>query len=82
VIADTVTPAWLRAVDGSRLAPIEEQVPLTEIPVTANLYEGVKVSEGSNHDLAVAVVREEVVGDRVALAASAVLDHGLGRNRA
>ena len=56
----------------SRLAPVEEELPLGEGPTTVNLRERVKVPERGDHDLAVAVLGEEVVGDRVTLARGAV----------
>jgi hypothetical protein len=43
-----------------------KQGPLGEVPTSVNLGERVKVSERGDHDLAVAVFREEVVGDRLA----------------
>src|SRR4249920_787244 len=56
----------------SRLAPVEEQLTLGEVPATVNFDERVKVPERGDHDLAVACFGEEVVGDRVALAGGAV----------
>ena len=55
-------------VDGRVSAPVEDEIPLGDVPATVNLGERVKVSKRGDHDHAVAVFREEVVGDRVALA--------------
>ena len=56
----------------SRFAPFEKGFPLGEEPTTVNPDESVKVSERGDHSVAVAVLGEEVMGDRVALAGGMV----------
>ena len=54
------------------LAPVENEIALGEIPGTVDLGEGVQVAQRGDHDRALAVGREQVVRDRVALAGGPV----------
>src|SRR6476660_6072398 len=63
-------PAASRA-QGSRLAPVEDELALGEVPAPVELAEGVEVAEGGDHDLAAPVFGVEVVGERVALSGRA-----------
>src|SRR5690349_9670137 len=79
-------PAYLSAAalgaSGGRwpgLAPVEDEVALSEQPRIASLDEGVEVAQRCDHDLALAVGGEQVMRDRVALAGGprAVEFHGV-----
>src|SRR5689334_25004685 len=59
-------------IEGSCLAPVEDQVPFGEEPAVADLGERVEVAKGGDHDPADTVLAEEVVGDGVALAGCTV----------
>ena len=54
------------------LAPVEDELALGEQPRSVDFGEGVEVAERRDHDLAFAVGREQVMGDRVALTGRAV----------
>ena len=54
------------------LAPVEDELAFGEVPAAVDLGECVEVAERGDHDLAVAVLGEDVVRDRVALAGRAV----------
>src|SRR6185312_6738460 len=49
------------------LAPVEDELALGEQPRSVHFGEGVEVAERRDHDLALAVGREQVMRDRVAL---------------
>src|SRR5580704_2359946 len=55
-----------------RLAPVQEQFALFEEPRSLQLDKAVEVAKGGDHDLALAVVGEEVVSDGVGLAGGTV----------
>jgi hypothetical protein len=56
----------------SRLALVEDEFTLGEVPAPVDPGEGVEVAEGGDHKIARAVFAVDVVSDRVALARGAV----------
>ena len=59
----------------------QDEVAFGEVPAPAEPGEGVEVAERGDHDLARAVLAEDVVGDRVALACGAAPVEGDGAGR-
>src|SRR4029077_20228581 len=60
----------------SRLAPVEDELPLCEEPAPVDLGERIQVAERGDHDLALAVLVEDVMGEGVALTRGAVAVDG------